>query len=171
MPRRVAKKAEGQEIDDQRTATPSSTPRKGRKVVKVEETAVVAQATRTSRATKQVYKEESESEEVVESPKKSSAKLKINRVKSKVVVEEKPHPKAAKRKAKAGDEDEDDEGADADEKKVKKKRKTKEEKEAEAMPLAARTAIGTLKHAMHIGAHVSASGGMFACPNLPRNIH
>lgn len=141
--------------------------------MKVEETEVVAQATkspatRTSRATKQVYKEESESEEEpIESPKKSSTKLKINRVKSKVVVEEKPKPKAAKRKSKA--EDNEDEEADADEKKVKKKRKTKEEKEAEAMPLAARTAIGTLKHAMHIGAHVSASGGVQN--SIPNSLH
>lgn len=40
--------------------------------------------------------------------------------------------------------------------KPKRKRKTKEEKEAEAMPLAART----LNINLHIGAHVSASGGV-----------
>jgi len=40
--------------------------------------------------------------------------------------------------------------------KPKRKRKTKEEKEAEAMPLVERT----LGHALHIGAHVSAAGGV-----------
>lgn len=44
-----------------------------------------------------------------------------------------------------------------------KKRKTKEEKEAEAMPLAARTAVSSLKKAMYIGAHVSGAGGAFTC--------
>lgn len=115
-------------------------------------------APRTSRAAKKVAKEESEEEEeFVGSPKASVTKIKINRVKSTVVVQEKPKPKSAKRKSAEDDDDE-----DADDKKVKKKRKTKEEKEAEAMPLAARTAIGTLKRAMFIGAHVSGAGGMFA---------
>lgn len=45
-----------------------------------------------------------------------------------------------------------------------KKRKTpskKAKKEAEdSMPLAARTAVASLKHAMHIGAHVSGAGGV-----------
>ncbi|CZR50230.1 probable endonuclease 4 [Phialocephala subalpina] len=164
MPRRATKQSDDPALEDPAIATPSTTPRKSRKAMKVEETEVVAistksPGTRTSRATKQVYKEESESEEeLIESPKKSSAKLKINRVKSKVVVEEKPKPKAAKRKAKA--EDDENEGADAEEKKVTKKRKTKEEKEAEAMPLAARTAIGTLKHAMHIGVQNSINNSL-----------
>lgn len=41
--------------------------------------------------------------------------------------------------------------------KVTKKRKTK--KEEDSTPLADRTAVSSLKPAMHIGAHVSAAGG------------
>jgi AP endonuclease-1 len=44
--------------------------------------------------------------------------------------------------------------------KIVKKRKTKAEKEEEAMPLASRTAVSTLQKGMHIGAHVSAAGGL-----------
>lgn len=43
--------------------------------------------------------------------------------------------------------------------KVVKKRKTKG-KEEDSMPLASRTAVSSLKSAMHIGAHVSAAGGL-----------
>ncbi|QSZ35715.1 hypothetical protein DSL72_006837 [Monilinia vaccinii-corymbosi] len=69
---------------------------------------------------------------------------------------------AVKRKLKDEDEDEDeDEGVEAiAEKKIIKKRKTKEEKDAETMPLAGRTLVSTLKKAVHIGAHVSATGGV-----------
>lgn len=80
-------------------------------------------------------------------------KRKINSVKSKFAPEVKNKKAPAKRKAKKEDEDE---GEDT---KVKKKRKTKEEKEEEAMPLAARTAVASLKKTMHIGAHVSGAGG------------
>ncbi|KUJ18588.1 apurinic/apyrimidinic endonuclease-like protein [Mollisia scopiformis] len=158
MPPRAARKSKNQGDTDQST----STPKKGRKAaVKIETTEVVAKSpARSSKATKKVYKEESDSEvDDIELPEKThSTKVKINRVTAKAVVEEKPRPKSAKRKSQADGEDKDE--VDADDKKVKKKRKTKEEKEAEAMPLAARTVIGTLKHAMHIGAHVSASGGV-----------
>ncbi|KAK0383314.1 hypothetical protein NLU13_9227 [Sarocladium strictum] len=41
-----------------------------------------------------------------------------------------------------------------------KKRKTKAEKEEDAMPLAQRTVVATLQKGMHIGAHVSAAGGV-----------
>ena len=44
--------------------------------------------------------------------------------------------------------------------KVVKKRKTKAEKEEDAMPLAPRTVVTTLQKGVHIGAHVSAAGGM-----------
>jgi AP endonuclease-1 len=44
--------------------------------------------------------------------------------------------------------------------KAAKKRKTKA-KDEDATPLADRTAISTLKPAMHIGAHVSAAGGTY----------
>ena len=75
-------------------------------------------------------------------------------------VVEAPEKKAAKRKAKAESED-DEQTVDGDVKKPKKKRKTKEEKEAEDMPLAARTAVQSLKRALYIGAHVSGAGGMY----------
>ncbi|XMA19339.1 hypothetical protein WAI453_012130 [Rhynchosporium graminicola] len=75
----------------------------------------------------------------------------------KATEKQSPKPKkAAKRKIK----DEDGDNEDAEDNKSKKKRKTKEEKEAEAMPIAARTAVGTLKSAMRIGAHVSGAGGV-----------
>jgi AP endonuclease-1 len=45
--------------------------------------------------------------------------------------------------------------------KVTKKRKTKA-KDEDATPLADRTSVSTLRPAMHIGAHVSAAGGMFS---------
>lgn len=45
-------------------------------------------------------------------------------------------------------------------KKITKKRKTKEEKEEEMIPLAARSALTALKKPYHIGAHVSAAGGV-----------
>ncbi|KAJ4296004.1 DNA-(apurinic or apyrimidinic site) lyase [Collariella sp. IMI 366227] len=41
-----------------------------------------------------------------------------------------------------------------------KKRKTTKKNEEEAMPLAARTAVTSLKRAMYIGAHVSSAGGV-----------
>lgn len=40
-----------------------------------------------------------------------------------------------------------------------KKRKTTKSNEKDAMPLTERTAVGSLKKAMYIGAHVSAAGG------------
>ncbi|PSR80807.1 xylose isomerase-like protein [Coniella lustricola] len=80
---------------------------------------------------------------------------------------------ARKRKRVAGpkakDEDEEhkcdshDEGEEPQEVKTKaapKKRKTQKEKEDDAVPLAERTAVGSLKKAMYIGAHVSAAGGV-----------
>ena len=42
---------------------------------------------------------------------------------------------------------------------VSKKRKTGKSKQDDAMPLSERTATSTLKHAMYIGAHISAAGG------------
>jgi hypothetical protein len=75
---------------------------------------------------------------------------------------------AAKRKVKDEDEDEDDEEErviEKPEKKVAKKRKTKEDKETDTMPLAARTAIATLKKKMYIGAHISSAGGKSPPPS------
>ena len=129
------------------------TPKKGRRAVKVEKTSAVA---------KPKGKRDIDSdEELVEPLPKSTVGIRINRVKSAIVLKDDAVSKAkkapVKRKAKTEDDVEDEEGPD--ETKAKKKRKTKEEKEAEAMPLAARTIVGTLKKAMHIGAHVSGAGG------------
>jgi AP endonuclease-1 len=108
--------------------------------------------------TKAKAKNDSDDESLV-TPKKSSAKVKVekNVVKSETLIEEHIVPKQkALTKRKAKTQGDDDDGADD---KATKKRKTKQEKEAEAMPLAARTVIGSMKKAMHIGAHVSAAGG------------
>ena len=136
------------------------TPKKGRKSAKIEATEVIAEVEQTTvtKSSKKVKAEIDPGEEVLTTPKRSPPKLKINKVKSEAIVEKNPGPKKApKRKAKT----EDDEDGAA-EKKSTKKRKTKEEKEAEAMPLAARTVVGTLKKALYIGAHVSGAGGKTA---------
>ncbi|KAH8773938.1 xylose isomerase-like protein [Hyaloscypha sp. PMI_1271] len=165
MSRRTNRKINYTELDEEIIETavvPVSTPKKARKAVKVVSTEVVTQAEKTSptKGYKKVKAEADLEEEDTAAPAKSPAKAKVKKVKAKTVLEgdpaSKPKKVPAKRKAKTDDEDE--EGADDN--KVKKKRKTKEEKEAEAMPLAERTAIGALKKAMHIGAHVSAAGGV-----------
>ncbi|OBT78058.1 hypothetical protein VF21_03123 [Pseudogymnoascus sp. 05NY08] len=79
-------------------------------------------------------------------------------------------PPPTKRKIK--DEDSDDEEEKIIEKPAKKpvkKRKTKEEAENDAMPVAARTAVATLKRKMYIGAHISAAGGVQN--SLPNALH
>jgi AP endonuclease 1 len=159
MSRRLSKKTDNK-IPESEPADTIATPKKGRKAVKVEELEVVAKS--PTKTTKKKAKAVIEYEENVEEL-KDSPKIKIKSVKAKAVLEEEKAPKpkkaSAKRKPKAEDDDEED---DEGEKKVTKKRKTKEEKEAENMPLAPRTAIGTLKKAMHIGAHVSGAGGSFS---------
>jgi AP endonuclease-1 len=147
-------------IESESIAT-ATTPKKGRRAVKVVEPGVVAKS--TAKPTKQKLKAELEyEEESIEAP-DGSLKIKINRVKAEAVLEEGKAPQSkkasAKRKAKIAEDDEDEV---SEEKKVKKKRKTKEEKEAETMPLAARTAIKGLKKALYIGAHVSGAGGIFS---------
>jgi AP endonuclease-1 len=159
MPRRSSKKADIEVLKFESTET-TVTPKKGRKAVKIETTEVVAKIEQISPAKSNEAKVEVGSDdEPLTTPKKSSEKPKINSVKSKAILEEAQIPKqkkaSSKRKAKTEEEDDDD----TEEKKVPKKRKTKEEKEAEAMPLAARTLIGSLKKAIHIGAHVSSAGG------------
>lgn len=168
MPRKSNKKIDDEVLDINATET-IVTPNKGRKAVKVEATEVVAKVEKTSPAKprKKVKAETESDDEPLVTPKKPSTSIKINRVKSKTVIEEEQAPKqkkaATKRKAKTEDDEDDEKEA---EKKPVKKRKTKEEKEAEAMPLAPRTVIGSLKQAMHIGAHVSAAGGKFLPPTL-----
>lgn len=160
MSRRSSRKAENISLETEPSVPPSVTPKKGRKFVKVETTEVVAQNAKSStKVAKRTVKAEVQSDEEGPSP----AKVNKTKVKSETVVEEQTArpKKAVKRKVK--DEDEDEDG-DQDTNKTKKKRKTKEEKEAEAMPIAARTAVASLKSAMHIGAHVSGAGGMSRIP-------
>jgi AP endonuclease-1 len=109
------------------------TPKKGRKSAKIEATEVIAEVEQT----------------LVTKSSKKKVKAEIDSYEEVLTT--------PKRKAKT----EDDEDGAA-EKKATKKRKTKEEKEAEAMPLAARTVVGTLKKALYIGAHVSGAGGKTA---------
>jgi AP endonuclease 1 len=164
MPRRLGRKSENEkdEADAFDTAEKlPTTPKKGRKAAKVEAVEVITKENISpARSTRKKIKKEVELDEEVDDTEEPPLVPKINRVKAKTVVKEeetqKPKKAPAKRKVKT----EEDEDEDADDTKVKKKRKTKEEKEAEAMPLAARTVISTLKKAMHIGAHVSAAGGM-----------
>jgi len=151
------------------TTTPTSPAKKGRKKVKVEQVVETVTTRVPSRTKKEVKYEESDQEEEEEEEKEEEAienpktpvKRKINSVKGKATIEaeksanEKKAP--AKRKTKAEEQD----GDEADAAKPKKKRKTKEEKEAEAMPILPRTAVSSLKKAMHIGAHVSGAGGMY----------
>lgn len=94
---------------------------------------------------------------------KKGAAQAVATVKTKVKIEKQSPQKRKAAAIKEEDEDDDFENVDpAEEKETKKpapkKRKTKV-KEEDAMPLAARTAIGSLKRAMYIGAHVSGAGG------------
>lgn len=77
-------------------------------------------------------------------------------------VEEVEKKAISKRKSVAESDFEPEEPAEEAKKPAAKKRKTKAGKEDENMPLAARTAISSLKKAMYIGAHVSGAGGL--CP-------
>ncbi|PBP17622.1 apurinic endonuclease [Diplocarpon rosae] len=161
MSRRSNRKTENVALEADHTETPSARPKKGYKAVKVEAEEVVAQVRKKVLAKstkKKAVKAKIESEEESgDAQDKSAAKGTVDRVEAAVVAEGKAPggKKAAKRKV-----DKDDGNEDQVEGNSKKKRKTKEEKEAEEMPLAARTVVGTLKSAMHIGAHVSASGGV-----------
>ncbi|KAK2624052.1 hypothetical protein QTJ16_006686 [Diplocarpon rosae] len=161
MPRRSSRKTESEALDADHTEMPSAAPKKGHKAVKVEAEEVVAQVRKTSSAKstkKKAVNTKIESEgESDDAQDQLATKVKVDRVEAVVVAEGKAPggKKAAKRKV-----DKDDGNEDSVEGNSKKKRKTKEEKEAEEMPLAARTVVGTLKSAMHIGAHVSASGGV-----------
>jgi AP endonuclease-1 len=186
MARRSAWKTEEAEVDFETVET-TVTPKKGRKV-KIETTEIVAK-TITSKSAKKEIKTDSESDgDTAEASKKPSSKRGAKKVKAEVDLEEdtaaKPKKASVKRKTKIDDDNEEDDekeqpplelkkasakrkakedegdGEEDGKGKTKKKRKTKEEKEAEAMPLAVRTAIGSLKKAIYIGAHVSAAGGM-----------
>ncbi|KFY93382.1 hypothetical protein V500_03731, partial [Pseudogymnoascus sp. VKM F-4518 (FW-2643)] len=67
-------------------------------------------------------------------------------------------PPPLKRKIKDEDSDVDEKIVEKPAKKPVKKRKTKEDTENDAMPVAACTAVATLKRKMYIGAHISAAG-------------
>jgi AP endonuclease-1 len=163
MSRRSSKKTDNQ-IPEIAPANTVATPKKGRKVVKIDETEVVAKS--PAKSMKKKVEAEAEYVENNTEQTKVPSTIKINKVKAKALLEgnkaPKPKKAAAKRKAKAEDDEHEDGDEDAGKKKATKKRKTKEEKEAENMPLAARTSIGALKKAMHIGAHVSGAGGTFS---------
>ncbi|OBT61689.1 hypothetical protein VE03_09401 [Pseudogymnoascus sp. 23342-1-I1] len=78
-------------------------------------------------------------------------------------------PPPIKRKIKDEDSEDDEKTVEKPAKKPVKKRKTKEEAENDGMPLAARTAVATLKRKMYIGAHISAAGGVQN--SLPNALH
>lgn len=100
----------------------------------------------------------------VKSGKAATAKRKVDEQDDEEPVA-KPAPK---RKIKDEDEDvEEEKIVEKPAKKVVKKRKTKEEAENDAMPVAARTAVATLKKKMYIGAHISAAGGKPCPPPSP----
>lgn len=153
MPPRRTRKSEHTTVETETAAapeTPSTTPRRGRRSIKIEAgEAAAKEIVPPPKSTRKKIKQKIEFDEEEDAEEQNPS------VKAEVVKEEaesKPKKSPAKRKAKIEDED-------ADDTKVKKKRKTKEEKEAEAMPLAERTAISTLNKAMYFGAHVSAAGG------------
>lgn len=161
MSRRSSGKTGNQLPEAEPIATITTPTRQRRKVVKAEETEVVATSPVRS-AKKRLRAEAVHEKENIESP-KGSLETSISRIKTEAIIKEEKSLKSRKVPAKrhARTEDDEEESEHAGEKKVTKKRKTKEEKEAEAMPLAARTAIGALKKAMYIGAHVSGAGGLF----------
>ncbi|KFY29172.1 hypothetical protein V493_02508, partial [Pseudogymnoascus sp. VKM F-4281 (FW-2241)] len=112
-----------------------------------------------------VVKKETVNDEIVGAAKngKATAKRKIDRE-----AEISPPPKR-RIKAEEKEEDEEEKIVEKPAKKPAKKRKTKEEAENEAMPVAARTAVETLKRKMYFGAHISAAGGVQN--SLPNALH
>jgi AP endonuclease-1 len=166
MPTKVSRKVDIDVADVKVAEATNTTPKKGRRAVKVEhiEAEVVAKVGRSTpkrSATQKVKYEDASDDEIIAS---SKSIVKVKQTNSNKKGAATANKKAsAKRKLKEEDEDEEEE-EELDkitvEKKVTKKRKTKEEKEAENMPLAERTLVATLKKAMHIGAHVSGAGGM-----------
>lgn len=174
MSRRSSRKTEQIDLDIEAIET-VVTPKKGRKV-KIEAVEVTAKST-PSKSTKKVKGEEGE--ESIKTPDRASANAKSKTSEAKVetketsktvkkerkttiedIEEEEPAPQVKKGTAKRKAATDVGDVEAANQSKSKKKRKTKEDKEAEAMPVAARTAVGTLKRALYIGAHVSAAGGV-----------
>jgi AP endonuclease-1 len=162
MSRRSSRKLESNILEAHTTnviTSPSTTPKKGRKVVKVEEDAVIVTA-KSPKVPK--VKTETEAEAHISMTKVTKITSVKEEMEPKVKQESKPKKASAKRKAKT----EEDDNGEEKEAVTKKKRKTKEEKEAENMPLATRTSIVTLEMSMHIGAHVSGAKGTWIIANI-----
>lgn len=153
MPRRSGRKADTETLEIDSTITTITAKKRGRSI-KVEAEEISASVSRPppAKRSRKNIKEEAGSDNdslATDLP----GHIKASRVKVEKGEEtQTPKQGLAKHTPEADDED-------VEEKKPSKKRKTKEEKAAEAMPLAARAAVGTLKHAMHVGAHVSGAGG------------
>lgn len=176
-PRRSATKLETRYNENTDDSTGESkaaiAPKKTTKTTKVTKTKVAVKPEFSAKV--EALQDETESRDVdedegiAEVPTKSPSASKTKRkTKPKKADEEKEEEEALsesktaakrKRKAKAEPEEGDE---DVKEKSTVKKRKTKQEKENEAVPLAMRTEVSTLKRALYIGAHVSASGGNLA---------
>ncbi|KAK3310554.1 xylose isomerase-like protein [Chaetomium strumarium] len=116
-----------------------------------------------------------EKEEVKEAAEVSATSIKVNGIEKEVVAESKvaviKKSNISKRKAAPAELDNNDEepAEDNDEagdqlqgtkKPAPKKRKTAKKETDDSMPLAARTAVASLKRAMYLGAHVSGAGGI-----------
>lgn len=162
MPRRPSSKIDTEIVEAASITTPS-TLKKQRASMKAEVEKVdaeVKEASPRKNRNKEVKTEIDVAKKSLDNEKESTFAIKINRVKAKAPPKEaqKPKQRPRKRTASAGDDLHPDENRAN---KIAKKRKTKEEKNTEAMPLAVRTTVTSLKHAMHIGAHVSAAGGKY----------
>jgi AP endonuclease-1 len=162
MSRRSSRKSDVKALEAHATniiASPSTTPRKGRKVMKAEDDELLVANTKPARSPNGAnVKAEIHAEAMVSTMTNGEVTSVKEEVDIELNQESKPKPKkvTTKRKAKTQEEDAGQEKESA----TKKKRKTKEEKEAENVPLAARTPIVTLKKSMHIGAHVSGAKGI-----------
>jgi AP endonuclease-1 len=152
--KRKVKVEEEVEVEQEITATlPSTkaiTPKSGGRKRKVVQEGEEDNAAETVKATtkKRVKRQVEEAEEIIGNGTSATPSRKI-RVKKEVEEDEEVQDTQVIA-----------DGSEVAVKKVQRKRKTKEEKEAEAMPLAARTAVNTLKKAMYLGAHISAAGGV-----------
>jgi AP endonuclease-1 len=160
MPRRPSHKI-GTEAVGTDSAKLTTIPKKRQPVVRVVaiEVDATVQPTPSAKSPKTVKTEVGLDSESLDTDQESGSGIKIQRVKVKESLEKAQAPKQRPRKRTATVDDDEDSADGKKAKKATKKRKTEKEKEVEAMPLAIRTAVATLKHAMHVGAHISAAGG------------
>lgn len=168
MPQRRSNKIDTKGVDA-KTITTAATSRKRRTLVKTEEEAEagkvmakVQDASPPKNRNKQAKSTVNVDDESPNNETRSNFAAKIIKVIAKAAPEvaQSTKPRAQKRTATATEDPDLDESKGN---KRSKKRKTKEEKDIDAMPLAVRTVVASLKHAMHIGAHVSAAGGEHSC--------